>query len=100
MVFRKVGNKTTAIIICGFFVVALITALWMYLAGISLDKKTIHEYIHSQGGTVIDIKNVYLDSTPFPIYSETGRRKQETGTNFIKLLTQKMELCIPPGTVL
>ncbi|MED1917260.1 hypothetical protein P4V64_18230 [Bacillus thuringiensis] len=89
MVFRKVGNKTTAIIICGFFVVALITALWMYLAGISLDKTTIHESIHSQGGTVMDIENVSLDSTPFPVYSETGRRKQESGNQFYKVSYSK-----------
>lgn len=89
MVFRKVGNKTTAIIICGFFVVALIAALWMYLAGISLDKKTIHEYILLQGGTVMDVDNISLDSTPFPVFSETGRRKQEAGNQFYKVTYSK-----------
>ncbi|MFP3393294.1 hypothetical protein [Brevibacillus sp. SIMBA_040] len=89
MIFRKVGNKTTALIIGCFFIAAFIFTLYSYFAGKAAHKEVIQEFIGSQGGTVISIESVSLDLTPFPVYSENGRRRLEAGHQFYKVTYTK-----------
>lgn len=89
MVIRKFGNKTIGLIISCLIVLALIFMLFLD-NGVKEDhKEIIHDFISSKGGTVLSIEPVSIDSTPFPVYSENGRRRQEAGNKFYKISYSK-----------